>query len=259
MHHQVADLGGFLEFLELWAQIARGESIDFSKIPDDWARNPGRFFPSSIGESAEPTLPPFKVSPAPATQQPAFSPLLPSSVSRWKFTKRSLEQLKTDLLPVTSQKHGLWISSGDSLTALACGAIVRARHDANVPRSQGRSSEESETEIVGMAANCRDRCPDGLPARGRYFGNFVTFCMVPVARFDLLSPACESASRVALAIRNNLNRECSPEAIARKIAFIETQGIKLHGLTIDIGLSNWCQFDLQGNIQPSYILQLSSQ
>ncbi|KAG9319145.1 hypothetical protein KVV02_007461 [Mortierella alpina] len=248
MHHQVADLGGFLEFLELWAQITRGDSIDFTNIPDDWTRHPGRFFPSSFDISTESTLSPFKLNSAPATGQPAFSPLMASSVSKWRFTKTSLEKLKNDLSPIASQKYksGLWISTGDSLTALACGAIVRARSHANVPRFQGRSSLESEMEIIGMAANCRDRCSLGLKASGRYFGNFVTFCMAPVSRSNLLSPVSDSASRVAVAIRDNLSYECSPRAIARKIEYIEAQNIKLHGLTVDIGLSNWCQFDLKG-------------
>ncbi|KAF9567094.1 hypothetical protein EC968_003500 [Mortierella alpina] len=247
MHHQVADLGGFLEFLELWAQIARGETVDLAKIPDDWTRHPGRFFPRSVEGSSRPTHPPFTINPCPPTGQSSFSPSM-ASVSRWTFTKRSLEKLKNDLSSTAYQERSAdsWISTGDSLAALACGAIVRARNHTNVSKSQAESSLKSEMEIIAMPANCRNKCPPGLEARGRYFGNFVTFCMLPISRSDLLSPTTDSASRVAIAIRENLNHDCLPETIARKIEYLENHNIKVHGLLMNIASSNWCQFDLKG-------------
>ncbi|KAI7817751.1 transferase [Gamsiella multidivaricata] len=256
IHHQVADLRGFLDFLELWAQLARGEAVDFTKIPDDWSHNPGRFFPGLISESTVPTSPPppFMVLPAPATGPPPFL-LAPSEITRWKFTKSSMERLKSDFSPSASasasskeHKSDLWISSGDALAALLCGVITRARNNANVARLQGRSSLESQTEEIAMAANGRDRSP--LDMSGRYFGNFNTLWSATVSRADLSSPICESGSRVALAIRNALNLQLSPEAIAYKISFFEapqnTQPPGRIDWFADIILTNWCQFDLQG-------------
>ncbi|KAG0164345.1 hypothetical protein DFQ28_010436 [Apophysomyces sp. BC1034] len=254
IHHQVADLRGFLDFLEIWAQLARGETIDFTKIPDDWSHNPGRFFSGLIKDSTaltRPSPPPFMVLPTPATGPPPFL-LAPSEVSRWKFTKSSMERLKSDFSPSASSKEhksDMWISSGDALAALLCGVITRARENANVARLQGRSSLESQTEKIAMAADGRGRSPQGNMS-GRYFGNFNTLWSATVSRSDLLSLTCASASRVALAIRNTLNLELSPEAIAHKISFFEApQNTTPPGRiswSADIILTNWCQFDLQG-------------
>ncbi|KAF9280915.1 hypothetical protein BGZ68_006941 [Mortierella alpina] len=252
IHHQVADLRAFLDFLELWAQIARGESIDYAKIPDDWSRNPGRFFPK-VEPTAQslPPPPPFAVLPAPATGPPAIL-MQPSVISRWKFTKSAMERLKADFSPAVSQDNqsGLWISSGDALASLICGAITRAREDSNVPRVEGRSSTESPYECVAMAADGRNRAPQGNMVNGRYFGNFNTICSTTVSRSDLLSLSCDAASRVALAVRGALKLQLSPEALARKIAFFEDpQNTKPSGRIVwaaDIILTNWCRFDLQG-------------
>ncbi|UJR34450.1 hypothetical protein I4U23_021857 [Adineta vaga] len=258
MHHQVADLRGLLDFLELWAQLARGEPIDFTKIPDDWSRNPGRFFPGLIVELSSPTPPPppppFMVLPVPTTGPSSYL-LAPSDITRWKFTKSAMERLKNDFSPSdasSSKEHksDLWISSGDALAALLCGVITRARENAKVARLEGRSSLESQTEEIAMAANGRDRAPQGNMSNGQYFGNFNTLWSATISRSDLLSLTCESASRVALGIRNSLNLQLSPEAIARKIAFFEDpQNIKPPGRiawSADIILTNWCRFDLQG-------------
>src|ERR1700722_6440333 len=84
MHHQVTDLRGYLDFLEVWAQLARGETIDFTKIPDDWSHTPGRFFSGLIRKSTAPIPPPgFMVLSAPPTGPHPFL-LAPSKVSRWK-------------------------------------------------------------------------------------------------------------------------------------------------------------------------------
>ncbi|KAF9965920.1 hypothetical protein BGZ70_003798 [Mortierella alpina] len=252
IHHQVADLCAFLEFLELWALIARGETIDFATIPDDWSRNPGRFFPKV--EPAAKTLPPpppFTVLPAPASGPPA-SLMQPSVITRWKFSQSSLRHLKADISPIVPTEHpsGLWISSGDALASLLCGAITRARNDGNVPRVEGRTSADSPYENLVMAADGRGRAPEGNMANGRYYGNFNPLWNATVSRSDLLSLSCEAASRVAVAIRSALNLQLSPEAIARKISFFEdplnNQPSGRIVWTADIILTNWCRFDLQG-------------
>ncbi|KAG0202889.1 hypothetical protein BGX28_004734 [Mortierella sp. GBA30] len=253
-NHQVADLRGFLDFLELWAQLARGEPVDYTKIPEDWSRTPGRFFPSLIKESETsippPPPPPFTVLPAPAT---GLSPslMVPSDVTRWRFTKNSMEQLKSDFSPEELKRNSdLWISSGDALTALLCGVITRARNHANVARLEGRSCQESQIESIAMAADGRERAPKGDMSGGRYFGNFNALWAIPVSRSDLLSSTLDSASRVALAVRNGLNLHLSAEAIANKISFFEApENIHPPGRitwSADIILTNWCRFDLQG-------------
>jgi hypothetical protein len=101
-----------------------------------------------------------------------------------------------------------------------------------------------------MAADGRTRAPQGNMSGGHYFGNFVSLCGINVSRADLLSATCESASRIALSIRNNLKDALSPEAIANRIsAFENTQNTKPRGRivwTADVITTNWCQFDLQG-------------
>ncbi|KAF9559260.1 hypothetical protein EC968_006654 [Mortierella alpina] len=253
INHQVADLRAFLDFLELWAQIARGESIDFTRIPDDWSRNPGRFFPKvePAAQALLPPPPPFTVLPAPATGPPAIL-MQPSVISRWTFTKSSMERLKADFSPAAAldDRSGLWISSGDALTSLVCGVITRARENGNVPRVEGRSTAESPYESIAMAADGRTRAPKGNMANGRYYGNFNPLYSTSVSRSDLLSLSCEAASRVALAVRAALNQQLSPEALAHRISFFEDpQNTKPSGRIVwsaDIILTNWCQSDLQG-------------
>lgn len=191
------------------------------------------------------------VLPTPATGPPPFL-LAPSEISRWKFTKDSMRRLKKDLSPSGSSgghRSDTWISSGDALAALVCGVITRARKSANVARLEGRSSFESQTEVIAMAADGRDRSPQGNMSK-QYFGNFNTLWAATTSRSDLLSPTCESAARVALAIRSNLSTQLSPEAIANKISFFEAPQYNIPpgriAWSADIILTNWCRFDLQG-------------
>ncbi|KAF9167083.1 hypothetical protein BGX21_001727 [Mortierella sp. AD011] len=256
INHQATDLCGFLDFLQLWAQLARGETIDFTTIPDVWARNPGRFFPGLIKEPTLtapplPPLPPFKIFPVPTEPPPSFT--APSAVSRWKFTKSAMERLKNDFSPsASSNEHesDLWISSGDALATLICGAITRARESGNVARLEGRSGVESQTEYIMMAADGRDRAPQGNMSNGQYFGNFNPLWSATISRSDLLSATCVSASRVALAFRKALSLDLTPQVIADKISFLEDpRNTKPHGrigFSADIILTNWCRFDLQG-------------
>lgn len=227
------------------------------RIPNDWTRTPGRFFPGLVRDSTlDSTTPlppppcPFTVLPEPAG--PHASLMAPSNVSRWRFSKSSMERLKSDLSPsgpTKEYKSDIWISSGDALAALLCGVITRARNEGHVARIPGRSTLESQTEKLVMTADCYDRCPQGT-ANGQYFGNFFSLWSATVSRSDLLSTSLDSASRVALAIRHNLNLHLSPEAIGEKISFFEdarnTQPAGRITWLSDIVLSNWCCFDLQG-------------
>ncbi|CAF4198918.1 unnamed protein product [Adineta steineri] len=248
INHLVTDLRGFLDFLEVWAQLTRGETIDFTKIPEDWSHTPGRFFSDLIQKSIVPTPPPgFMILPAPASGSSSYL-LAPSEVTRWKFTKSALERLKNDFSP--SHQSDLWISSGDALAALLGGVITRARENTNVTRLEGRSSLESQIETFAMAADGRDRAPQRNMSGGRYFGNFNALFNAAISRSDLLSLTCESASHVALAVRNAVNLQLSPEAIANRILFMEApENIKPPGRitwTADVIMTNWCRFDLQG-------------
>ncbi|KAF9913892.1 hypothetical protein BX616_009380, partial [Lobosporangium transversale] len=172
--------------------------------------------------------------------------LQPSFASRWKFTKSSLEQLKSDLSPASGD---MWISTGDAMASLISSVITRAREKTNVERLGGRSSSESQIEHLAMVANVRERAPQKNMSK-QYFGNFYILWDVTIPRSDLLSPTCEAASRIAVAIRTALNVQLSSEAIANEIAFFEDpRNTKLPNRIVwksDIVLTNWCQFDLKG-------------
>lgn len=254
INHLVVDLSGYLDFLEVWAALARDETIDCTKIPNDWSHTPGRFFSGLNRTSTVPTPPPgYKVLSGPPADVPPFSP---AEITRWKFTKSAVERLKTHFSPSASNeqnKSDRWISSGDALAALCAGVIVRARKNANLPRSQvfGGSSFESQTETIAMAADGRDRSPQGNMLNRQYFGNFNVLPSVTVSRSDLLSLTCESASRVALNIRNALKLQLTPEAIADKISFMENVLSKdppgRIAWSADVVMTNWCRFDLEGS------------
>ena len=254
IHHLVTDLRGTLDFIELWATIARGDPIDFARIPENWDHTPSRFFPGLIKHSADsisPPLPPFIVAATPVTAIAAtFS--APAAASTWKFTKNELEQLKRDFSPKDSEA---WISSGDALSALITGAITRARSEANIPRLEGRSSLESQVERVAMAADGRYRTPQPNMANGQYFGNFNNLWCADISRADLLSASLEAGARVASAIRKGLDDALSAASVAKRIAFMEDEEYSSPSGRVtweaDVILTNWCRFDLQG---PSFDL-----
>jgi hypothetical protein len=240
----VTDLSGYTDFLELWAQIARGEAVDYAKLPDNWTRQPAKYFPTINKEPTPP--PPFEVLATPQLGPSAYL-LVPSTVSRWNITKSAMAQLKNDFSPKDNAEE--WISSGDALASLICGAITRARQAGNVERLEGRSSDESQQETIAMAADGRERATNGT-MKGKYLGNFNCLWSLDASRDDLLSPTSESGGRVALAVRKGLQRELSPEAIANKIAFFESpQNMQPPGRvawSADLILTNWSRFDLQG-------------
>lgn len=251
INHQVADLNGFLDFLELWAQLSRGESIEHAAPPpSDWTRIPSRFFAGLLTQeevNSPPSPPPFERLSQPAGPPPFL--LVESHATRWKFTKDRMEKLKRDFSPTSSSSGQQWISSGDALAALLCGVITRARKHADIPRLEKRSSLESNVERVAMAANGRERAPSNKDMTHRqYFGNFNCLWSLDVSRTDLLNN--NSGADVALAIRQHLQVNLSPKSIAQKIAFFEKAQREgdLNKLfwAADIILTNWCLFDLQG-------------
>lgn len=247
MHHQVADLRGFLDFLQVWAKIARDEDIHESSLPEDWTRTPGRFF-KELKTSDDPQAPPpFELVDTPVTGPPAYL-LVPSQVTRWELTRESMIQLKKDFSPSDNKE---WISTGDALAALLSGAVARAREQAKIPRLEGRSTEASGVEKIAMAADGRDRCPEQTMAGGKYFGNFNNLWSVSIARTDLVTPTPEASGRVALAIRQGLQAALAPKAVADRIAFFENPRNthppgRIHW-SADIILTNWCRFDLKGS------------
>ena len=244
-------MSGYLDFLEVWAELARGETIDFTRIPHDWSHTPGRFFSGLNRKLSVTASPPgFKALPNLPT---CGSPFIPAEVTRWRFTKSAVERLKNELsssVIASNEQDNLqsWISSGDALAALSWGAITRARHNKNLTRSQvfGGSSIESQTETMAMAADGRHRSPQGNMLNRQYFGNFNVLPSITVSRSDLLSASCESAGRIALKIRNDLTEQLSPEAIADKLSFMENTPTGQLAWSADVALTNWCRFDLQG-------------
>ncbi|KAL9538265.1 hypothetical protein MBANPS3_011064 [Mucor bainieri] len=250
-NHQVTDLRGTLDFLELWAQINRGEPIDFSHIPDDWAHTPGRFFRGLTPASAPKAPSPFFLLDKPALGPPAYL-LVPSAVTFWTLTRQDMTRLKKDFSPPSdpTTTETAWISSGDALASLLCGAITRAREQASVPRVEGRSSKEAPHEQVAMAADGRDRAPNNDMAGGHYFGNFNPLWNATISRSDLLDATPASASRVALAVRTALTKELSPEAIGYKMSFLEDPANKQPpgriSWSADLILTNWCKNDIKG-------------
>lgn len=238
----------------------RDEPVDFSRTPDDWTRTPGRFFPEPSSRSPA-APPPFHVLSEPAAG-PAPYLLVPSVVTRWKISKDNLDKLKSDFSPSASDSGkskttplpeewlirillGKWISSGDALAALLCGTVTRARDVAGIERVGGRSTEDSGVEVLAMAADGRSRAPEGN-MMGRYFGNFNNLPSVTFSRTDLLSTTHACRSTVALAIREGISEQLSPQAIANRIQFYETVSPKLIAFNADIILTNWCRFDLEG-------------
>lgn len=251
LHHYVADLCGFLDFLGVWATIARGGTVDLESIPHDWSRTPARFFSSSSSSPLLSSPPPIPegytvVEPSPSTSSSSddsFS-LPETEVQTWRITASDLTRLKTDFTRVlATEESNTWISSGDALTALLWGVNTRARQTANIHRVH--CSQQPDTEMIAMAADGRERSPDKCMTGGHYFGNFNVLFMTTVPSADLLSMDTVAGARVALAIRKSIDRQLSTDAIAERIRFMEAPEyagrIRWGG---DLVLTNWCRFDL---------------
>lgn len=131
MHHLVTDLAGFVNFLETWSALSRGEAVDPRRIPTQWAHTPERYFLSPT--TSHPSPPPgYKLLDGPSSVKLQFSE---AHGSIWCISTDGLKQLKdalsSTLVPTAPQP---WISSGDALSALLWGALSRAREAAGVPR-----------------------------------------------------------------------------------------------------------------------------
>ena len=244
IHHQLTDLRGYLDFVETWATLARGEAIDFAKVPTDWLHTPMKYFDRLYSEAGVPPPPPgYSVLPHSPTVPPTFAP---SEVTYWNFKKQDIERLKKEFSSLDKSASDEWISSGDALASLCWGAVTRARKDSGIPRS---SVSDSENDRLAMAADGRARAPRG-DMFGSYYGNFNLLITFLVPRDDLLLPTAEAGSRVALAIRQAIGDQLNAKAVAHKIAFYEAvENTKLAGRIIwygDVVMTNWCKFDLAG-------------
>ena len=247
VHHQVTDLRGYLDFVETWSKLARGETIDFSKMPTSWLRTPMKYFDGLHTQAGVPVPPPgYSVLPNPPTDPPSFAA---SEITYWNFTKQDVEKIKEEFSPIANNfisTPDQWISSGDALASLCWGAITRARRDGSIPRS---TMSDSRNERLAMAADGRDRAPRG-DMQGSYFGNFNLLISASVLRDDLMLPTPEASSRVALGIRQAIRDQLNPKAVAHKISFYEApENAKPPGRIIwfgDVVMTNWCRFDLTG-------------
>jgi len=240
IHHQVTDLRGYLDFVEIWATLARGQAIDFSKVPTDWLHTPMNYFDGLYTQAGVAPPPPgYSVLLSPPTDLPSFAA---SEITYWKFTKQDIEKLKNEFSPSDSASD-LWISSGDAIASLCWGAVARARKDGDIPRSP---MSDPQNDRLAMAADGRDRAPCRNMI-GAYYGNFNLLITFLAPRDDLLLPTAEAGSRIALAIRQAIHDQLNPKSIAHKIAFYEatenTGRIIWFG---DVIMTNWCKFDLAG-------------
>ena len=114
IHHQLTDLRGYLDFVETWATLARGEAIDFAKVLTDWLHTPMKYFDGLYSETgAYPSG--YSVLPHSPTEPPAFAP---SEVTYWNFKKQDIERLKKEFSSLASDE---WISSDDALASLCWG------------------------------------------------------------------------------------------------------------------------------------------
>lgn len=246
LHHYLADLRGFLDFLVIWAKIARGETIDLETVPQDWSHTPSRFYAELQTKDKNSLEAPrgYSLLDSTPTTLPMFSSS--SEVQTWKISESALAKLKKDFTSALqeSSADASWISSGDALASLLWGVITRARQSG---KESSSSSDEYGTETIAMAADGRERSPNKNMIDGRYLGNFNILFLTTVPRADLLSPDAKSASRVAQTIRTSLNEQLSPQAIADRLQFME---VPEHAGRIiwnaSVAFTNWCRFDLEG-------------
>ncbi|KAF5362948.1 hypothetical protein D9758_007149 [Tetrapyrgos nigripes] len=249
LHHYVADLGAYMDFVSTWAKIANGESIDMTLFPKSWAHEPMKYFSSKqIDPSLVPTSVPGIVV-GPEGPPPLPFPKIRDTL-RWYFSDIALEQLKVDctsllnLNPSNNTSSAAWISTADAFTALVWAAQTRARYavDPNLVAD--------ETQTLGVAVDARERLKAlGLPHH--YFGNFNLSLAVSASRKDLLDTSLEATTRVALAIRTGLLEHLTFDAMAYRMAFLEAQALALEGqvghrlmLEGDNRSTNWSKYDL---------------
>ncbi|KAJ3811136.1 transferase [Lentinula aff. lateritia] len=247
MHHHMADLTSYVDFLETWARLCRGDSNDLV-LPQSWSRDLNLPAPVSVPAM----MPGILILPFSSTPPPI--PVLRVDGLRWFISNASLAQLKTDCIAVLNSDDPVrsWISSADAFTALVWGAMTRARH--NIPtKSMLFTNSDVELESLGVAVDGRERLGLGSPGAEnptRFFGNLNLSLAVYAPRADLLEATLNATSDVALMIRRTIQDESRPETIASRVAFLEakveatkphTHRIVLEG---DCRSTNWSKYDL---------------
>ncbi|KAF5393846.1 hypothetical protein D9757_000415 [Collybiopsis confluens] len=254
LHHWVADLTSYMDFLHTWALLSRGEDL---VVPGTWSRNLNAAVSSSTAPSSVPGL---MVLP-PSSGPPPMPALRFGDGLRWSISEENLSKLKLDCMAVFNH-DGLsdkWISSADAFTALVWGAMTRARHEISTKISLF-TSNDAELESLGVAVDGRGYIGLGPSAPAissgswgpsPFFGNLNLSLAVYHCRTDLLEPTLRATSRVALGIRKTIVDETSPKAIAARIVFLDAQAeatrphvhtrLVLEG---DCRSTNWSKYDL---------------
>ncbi|KAK7464712.1 hypothetical protein VKT23_005918 [Stygiomarasmius scandens] len=256
LHHYVADLASYMDFISAWTKLARGEPVNPDSLPKSWAHEPTSYFstkPTTLPKS----VPGIFVIPenAPPPPFPNVRPTL-----RWYFSDTSLEQLKKDCAPLIALSGSgtkLWVSTADAFTALVWAAQTRARYAID-PKLVANSLQS-----LGVAADARERLKTlGLP--WAYFGNFNLSLAVSVSKEDLLEPTLAATSRVALAIRAGILEHLTYDAMAARVAFLEAQAEALKPrvgqrlmLEGDCRSTNWSRHDMTkmnfgAGLEPAY-------
>ncbi|KAJ3889218.1 transferase [Lentinula edodes] len=244
MHHHMADLTSYVDFLETWARLSRGDSNDLV-LPQSWSRDLNLPAPASVPSM----MPGILILPPSLTPPPM--PVIRVDGLRWFISDASLAQLKTDCIAVLNSEDPVrsWISSADAFTALVWGAMTRARH--KIPtKSMLFTNNDAELESLGVAVDGRERLGLGAGSPTRFFGNLNLSLAVYAPRADLLGANLKATSDVALIIRRTIQDESRPETIASRVAFLEskveatkpyTHRIVLEG---DCRSTNWSKYDL---------------
>ncbi|KAF5393847.1 hypothetical protein D9757_000416 [Collybiopsis confluens] len=254
MHHWVADLTSYVEFIRAWALLCRGEDL---VVPGTWSRNLNVTVSSSTTPSSVPGL---MVLP-PSSGPPPMPALRFGDGLRWSISEENLSKLKLDCMAVFNHDgiSNKWISSADAFTALVWGAMTRARHEISTKISLFTSSD-TELESLGVAVDGRgyvglDPSAPASSSSSRgpspFFGNLNLSLAVYHSREDLLEPTLRATSRVALGIRKTIADETTPEAISARMAFLKAEAeatkppiqttVVLEG---DCRSTNWSKYDL---------------
>lgn len=248
MHHHVADLTSYMDFIRAWAQLSRGNE---PATGYSWSR---KLTSAAAPAAISPIMPGIMIIP-PSPGPPPMPAIRAGDGLRWFISEANLAKLKMDCLALISMEKkqaNSWISSADALTALVWGAMTRARNA--IPNKVDHfTSKHAKMESLGVAVDGRERMglgPSEVGGFSRYFGNLNLSPAVYAPRADLLEASIEATSRVALNIREALQNEITLEAIAARIAFIEAQAeaTKPHTrqrvvLEGDCRSTNWSKFD----------------
>ncbi|KAE9398277.1 hypothetical protein BT96DRAFT_995038 [Gymnopus androsaceus JB14] len=243
MHHYAADLTSYMDFIDAWAQLSRGEDLaTYSSL--SWTRNFNNLSPPAAVPS---TIPGIMILSPSSGPPPIPTEFRQGDGLRWFISDTNLAKLKADCMDLVKKKQvNSWLSSSDALTALMWGAMTRAQHAISNNIDPTRT-----VDSMNLAVNGRERIPGlgPLEAGGpsRYFGNLNLFLMVYTPRVDLLEASLGAMSRVALAIRKTLHDNTTPEAIAARVAFIEAQVEAKKQMLVELGdcmTTSWSKYDM---------------